>query len=51
MKIELHTHSTGFSNCGKLTIDELISLYSAKKYDVLVLTNHFNSISARYYAE
>ncbi len=51
MKIELHAHSTGFSNCGKLKIEELIPLYSEKKYDVLVLTNHFNSISARYYAE
>lgn len=51
MKIELHTHSTGFSNCGRLSIEELIPLYSEKKYDVLVLTNHFNSISARYYAE
>lgn len=51
MKIELHAHSTGFSNCGKLKIEELIPLYSEKKYDVLVLTNHFNRISERYYSE
>lgn len=51
MKIELHAHSTGFSNCGKLKIEELIPVYSEKKYDVLVLTNHFNSISERYYSE
>ena len=51
MKIELHVHSTGFSYCGKLSIEELIPLYSAKKYDAVVLTNHFNSFSAKYYAE
>lgn len=51
MKIELHVHSAGFSNCGRLTPEELISLYSAKNYDAIVLTNHFNSISARYYAD
>ena len=50
MKIELHVNSTGFSYCGKLKIEELIPLYS-KKYDVLVLTNHFNSISEHYYIE
>ena len=51
MKIELHAHSTGFSACGKLPLEELISLYRGKKYDVLVLTNHFNNNSVRYYAD
>ena len=51
MKIELHAHSAGFSVCGKLSLEELISLYSARKYDVLVLTNHFNNISKRYYTD
>ena len=50
MKIELHAHST-FSFCGKLSLEELIRLYRAKKYDLLVLTNHFNRFSADRYAE
>ncbi|MBO4303809.1 MAG: PHP domain-containing protein [Lentisphaeria bacterium] len=50
-KIELHTHSTGFSKCGKLDLPELLSLYKAKAYDVMVLTNHFNNYSLRYYTE
>jgi predicted metal-dependent phosphoesterase TrpH len=49
MKIELHVHSTGFSYCGKLDVEEIVALYSAKKYDAIVLTNHFNSISERFY--
>ena len=51
MKIELHVHSTGFSYCGKLDVEEIVALYSAKKYDAIVLTNHFNSISERFYTD
>lgn len=49
MKIELHVHSTGFSKCGKLDVEEIVALYSAKKYDAIVLTNHFSHASERYY--
>lgn len=50
MKIELHTHSS-FSPCGRLSASELISLYCAKKYDAIVLTNHFSRYAAHRYAE
>ena len=51
MKIELHSHCVGFSNCGKLTPEELVDLYCAKQYDVLVLTNHFNRIAHQFYTD
>ena len=51
MKIERHAHSIGFSRCGYLKPEELVSLYSGKQYDVLVLTNHFNRIANQFYTD
>lgn len=51
MKIELHTHSKEISNCGHLSVEELIDLYKAANYDVLVLCNHFNTITANILAQ
>ena len=41
MKIELHIHTEGFSYCGKLSVAEIVELYSKAGYDAIVLTNHF----------
>lgn len=46
MKIELHTHSKEISNCGHLSLEELIELYKNAGYDAMVLCNHFNTITA-----
>lgn len=51
MKIELHIHTCGFSNCGKLTAAEIVDLYSKARYDAVVITNHFNSISRRWFEQ
>lgn len=42
MKIELHTHTSEISFCGRLTVDELVELYAGAGYDALVIANHFN---------
>lgn len=46
MKIDLHVHSKEISNCGRLSIEEIIDLYTKAEYDAIVLTNHFNSETA-----
>ena len=51
MKIELHTHSKEISNCGHLSVEELTDLYVAAKYDVMLLCNHFNTMTAKILAE
>ena len=43
MKIELHAHSREISPCGHLSVDELTSRYRDAGYQVVVLTNHFNT--------
>lgn len=49
MKIDLHIHTTGFSNCGQLSAAEIVSLYRAAGYDAIVITNHFNRISLKWF--
>ena len=49
MKIELHIHTSGFSYCGKLSVEEIVELYSKAGYDAIVITNHFNSISRQWF--
>lgn len=51
MKIELHTHSKEISNCGHLSVEELTDLYVAAKYNVMLLCNHFNTMTAKILAE
>ena len=46
MKIELHTHSEEISNCGHLSVEDLIDLYKNAGYDAMVLCNHFNTMTA-----
>lgn len=43
MKIELHTHTAEISNCGRLSVEELIDLYVKAEYDAIVIANHFNT--------
>ena len=43
MKIDLHIHSSEISPCGRLTVEELLELYSKTDYDGFVLTNHFSA--------
>ena len=49
MKIELHVHSKEISPCGKLSVDEVTTLYKNAGYDVIVLTNHFSADVAEYH--
>ena len=49
MKIELHIHTEGFSYCGKLSVAEIVELYSKAGYDAIVLTNHFNTVSRQWF--
>ena len=49
MKIELHIHTIGFSYCGKLSVAEIVELYSKAGYDAIVLTNHFNTVSRQWF--
>ena len=49
MKIELHIHTTGFSDCGKLSVAEIVDLYSKAGYDAIVITNHFNTVSRKWF--
>ena len=51
MKIDLHIHTTGFSSCGKLSIEEIVTLYSHAGYDCIVITNHFSRSSRRWFLE
>lgn len=51
MKIDLHIHTTGFSNCGKLSIEEIVPLYSRAGYDCIVITNHFSTTSRKWFQE
>ena len=51
MKIDLHIHTTGFSNCGKLSAAEIVEHYSKAGYDAIVITNHFNSISRQWFLD
>ena len=46
MKIDIHVHSKEISNCGRLSVEEVIDLYKAADYDAVVITNHFNSETA-----
>lgn len=46
MKIDLHVHSSEVSPCGHLTVEQLLELYSQKKYQGIVLTNHFSAYAA-----
>ena len=43
MKIDLHIHSSEVSPCGRLTVEDLLELYSKTDYDGFVLTNHFSA--------
>ena len=49
MKIELHVHSGEISPCGKLSVDEITTLYKNAGYDAIVLTNHFAADVAEYH--
>lgn len=43
MKIELHCHTCESSPCANSSANEAVSLYMQQHYDVLVITNHYNS--------
>lgn len=49
MKIDLHIHTTGFSECGKLSVAEIVELYSKAGFDAIVITNHFNRSSREWF--
>ena len=49
MKIDLHVHTSEVSLCGKLSAHETMRLYKEKGYDAVVITNHYNSDTARHY--
>lgn len=51
MKIDLHIHTTGFSNCGKLSAAEIVEHYRKAGYDAIVITNHFNSNSRQWFLD
>lgn len=40
-RIELHTHTKPHSSCGEAEPEELAECYAKKKYDGIVVTNHF----------
>jgi predicted metal-dependent phosphoesterase TrpH len=40
-RIELHSHTSEVSPCGKITAQEMIELYVQKGYDGIVITDHF----------
>lgn len=48
-KIELHVHSKEISPCGRLSVDEITTLYKDAGYDAIVLTNHFGPNVAEYH--
>ena len=50
MKIDLHVHSSELSPCGKLTLEETISLYQKTDYDAIVITNHFSNSLREFYS-
>ena len=50
MKIDLHVHTSEVSPCGELTCEEVVKLYSAAKYDAIVITNHFSSANKKHLA-
>ena len=43
MKIDLHVHTSELSLCGKLTLEETLSLYQKTDYDAIVVTDHFTA--------
>lgn len=40
-RIELHAHTTPASSCSDIEPAEMIRIYSEKKYNAVVITNHF----------
>lgn len=51
MKIDLHVHTSEISCCGKLPGKEIVRLYAEAGYDAIVLTNHFESVTAEFHAK
>ena len=49
MKIDLHVHTSELSLCGKLTIEETISLYRKTDYDAIVVADHFTADTGEVY--
>ena len=49
MKIDLHVHTSELSLCGKLTIEETLSLYQKTDYDAIVVTDHFTADTGEVY--
>ena len=43
MKIDLHVHTSELSLCGKLSLEETISLYKKTDYDAIVVADHFTA--------
>ncbi|HPZ52290.1 MAG TPA: PHP domain-containing protein, partial [Clostridia bacterium] len=41
-RIELHSHTSEVSPCGKITAQEMIELYVQKGYNGIVITDHFS---------
>ncbi len=39
--IDTHVHTAEVSSCGKVPACELVELYAAKKYDALIITDHY----------
>ena len=50
MKIDLHVHTSEVSFCGHMSAVEIAESYSEKGYDLIVITNHFNTYTANRYA-
>ena len=42
-KIDTHVHTSEVSHCGKVRACELVKLYAEKKYNALVITDHYHS--------
>ncbi len=46
MKIDLHVHTSEVSFCGHMSSAEIAEAYVEKGYDLIVITNHFNTYTA-----
>ncbi len=46
MKIDLHVHTSEVSFCGHMSGGEIAEAYKEKGYDLIVITNHFNTYTA-----
>ena len=50
MKIDLHVHTSEVSICGKLSAEDTLRLYREHGFDALIIANHFNRMTAEYWA-